>query len=392
MKRFGWILALWMATAPAWAAGKMTVQQLKDLLISLQKANTADADVAAQLKDVELTEEMTHSAMNGLGPYVPGQLTTEQLYVLEARSAVLAPPAADLPTTPAPDAATQKAILDKAIDYTNKTYAQLPTLTATKATRRFQDKTEFTQGSIAAHSSVAVAAPISPIRYTAGDEATVTLQNGADRNPLENDKTQWGRNGMIALLGQGPALTTVLREAQGTGKIDWVRWETIDGKQAAVYSFVVDKKVSRYAVNYCCFPETSQEGQMTMRGLSGPGAGPGGTAAGGDTQGNYAINATWRNFKATVPYHGEIFVDPDSGTVVRLITQADFKSGDWVRQEDQCIQFGVVTVGDKPMIVPVTTYINTLSRPYGDNQKAATIQRHTLFISEYKNYQAGAAH
>jgi len=56
MKRFGWILVLWMATAPAWAAGKMTVQQLKDLLISLQKANTADADVAAQLKDVELTE------------------------------------------------------------------------------------------------------------------------------------------------------------------------------------------------------------------------------------------------------------------------------------------------------------------------------------------------
>ena len=131
---------------------------------------------------------------------------------------------------------------------------------------------------------------------------------------------------------------------------------------------------------------------MTMRGLSGPGAGPGGTAAGGDTMGNYGTNANWKNFKATVPYHGEIFVDPDSGTVVRLITQADFKSGDWVRQEDQCIQFGAVTVGDKPMVVPVTTFINTLSRPYGDNQRASTILRHTLFISEYKNYQAGAAH
>ncbi|MGP8173240.1 MAG: hypothetical protein ACLP7O_01680, partial [Terracidiphilus sp.] len=116
MKRFGWILVLLLAASPAWAAKKITVQQLKDLLISLQQEKKTDADVAVQLRQVELTEELTLATMNSMVNYVPGPYSTEQIYVLEARSALLAPPAADLPATPAPDAATQKAILDKAVD------------------------------------------------------------------------------------------------------------------------------------------------------------------------------------------------------------------------------------------------------------------------------------
>src|ERR1035438_7274827 len=104
----------------------MTVQQLKDILAADQKSQKSDGDVAAELKDVDLTEELTHSTMDSFKPMIPGQLTTEQLFVLEIRSAVLAPPVSDIPTTPAPDAAKQKAILDKATDYATKTYAQLP--------------------------------------------------------------------------------------------------------------------------------------------------------------------------------------------------------------------------------------------------------------------------
>ena len=63
---------------------------------------------------------------------------------------MLPPPVADLPATPAPDAAAQKAILDKAVDYTTKTYTQLPHLTATKTTIRFQDNV----GAIAAISGM----------------------------------------------------------------------------------------------------------------------------------------------------------------------------------------------------------------------------------------------
>lgn len=375
MKRIGWALMLVLAASPAWAAKKLTVQQLKDLLVSLHQANKTDAEVAAELTEVELSEELSRSTMNSLAGSVSGQLTTEQLFILEARSAMLAPPAADLPATPAPDAATQKAILDKAADYASKTYKQLPKVIGTKATRRFQDNQQLAEGSTAAHSSTTVLAAMPPIRYMAGTETTVTSQDGVEQTPA--DKTQWGANGMIAMLGQGPVLSTVMQEAQAAGKINWVRWETVIDHNAAVYSFAVDKKISHYAVNYCCFPETTQGGEMTMRGTSQPG-GPG----------NYNLNANWKNYRATVPYHGEIFVDPETGVVLRLITQADFKSSEWVRQEDQRIDYGTETVGGKTLVLPSRSIIDTLEMPYGDNPKGRFVFRHTLFTSEYTDYQA----
>jgi len=46
MKRFGWILVLLLATSPAWAAKKITVQQLKETLISLQQTKKGDEELS----------------------------------------------------------------------------------------------------------------------------------------------------------------------------------------------------------------------------------------------------------------------------------------------------------------------------------------------------------
>src|SRR5271166_5037846 len=257
MKRFGWILVLLMAVSPAWAAKKITVQQLTDLLISLQQAKKADAEVATELKQVVLTEELTSVTMNSLAQYVPGPATTEQIYVLEARSAVLAPPAADIPSTPPPDAATQKAILDKAIAYATKTFTQLPNLTVTKTTIRFQDNVEAIAAGSGLQSGAVDSASSDPslvsanqfVHYINSTQAPVTLHNGIEDNPLARDKTRWGQNGYIALIGQSPVLSTVLQEANSAEKISWLRWETVYGKTAAVFAYSVDKKKSHYAVN-----------------------------------------------------------------------------------------------------------------------------------------------
>ena len=101
MKRMRWLVALVLAGAPAWAAQKVTVDQLKDLLATDRKAQKPDSDVAAELRSVELTEQLTRSTMNGMEPNVSGQLTTEQLFVLEIRSAVLPPPAVSTNATSA---------------------------------------------------------------------------------------------------------------------------------------------------------------------------------------------------------------------------------------------------------------------------------------------------
>src|SRR5689334_9749424 len=105
MKRMGWFVLLLLATTTAWpAAKKISVAELKDMLATLHQQGKSDADVASALKQVQLSEELSRSTMNSLVPAVPGQLSTEQIYVLEARSAMLAPPATDIPATPAPDA------------------------------------------------------------------------------------------------------------------------------------------------------------------------------------------------------------------------------------------------------------------------------------------------
>ena len=375
MKRFGWILVILMAASPAWAARKINVQQLKDMLVSMQRAKKSDADVAAALKQVELTEELTLATMNSLVSFVPGLYSTEQIYVLEARSAVLPPPASDLPATPAPDAATQKAILDKALGYATKTYAQLPALTATKTTLRFQDNVEAVPASSGLHSSAAIIDPnlvnaSQFVHYINSTENQVTFQNGAEQNPLAMDKTTWGANGLIALLGQSPILSAVLAEAEGAGKLNWLRWETVNGIQTAVFSFAVDKKKSHYAVNYCCFPSTAQVGPRALQ-----------------------TDVTWENYKATVPYHGEIFVDPAAGIVVRLVTVAEFKAADVVHQEDTRIDYGPATVGGKPLVLPVRTIIDTEVVTGGQDFAGKYSTCRTLFTVDYKDYQpAGAAH
>jgi len=395
MKRLGWILVLLMAASPAWAAKKVTVQQLKDLLSSMHAARKTDADVSAELKQLELSEELTRGAMNSLVEFVPGPLSTEQVYVLEARSAVLAPPAADLPATPAPDAAAQKALLDKAAAFASKTYAQLPPLSATKTTIRFQDNVEALAASSGMHSGAKEAAsdPATVtasqfVHYINSTETPVESQNGAEKLSPAKDKIQWGLNGQIALQGQGPVLSTVLDEAQATGKLAWLRWENINGKPAAVFSFAVDKKKTHYAVNYCCFPDVDQAGSARFSGAMGigqPGASPG---ASGGAKGNLQTVTSWHNYKATVPYHGEIFIDPDTGIIVRLVTIAEFKNSDVVHQEDQRIDYGPVIVDGKPLVVPVKSVINTEVVPNGDSGAGKYSTRHTLFTTEYKDYAA----
>jgi len=142
MKRLVCILAIALFALPAWSAKKITVAELTDMLKSMHDQQKSDADVAAALKQVQLSELLQRDTMNSFAAYSPGPLTNEQIYVLEARSAMMPPPAADLPTTPVPDGAGQKAILDKAAEYATKTWAQLPAVTATRTTLRFQDNVE----------------------------------------------------------------------------------------------------------------------------------------------------------------------------------------------------------------------------------------------------------
>ena len=122
-------------------------------------------------------------------------------------------------------------------------------------------------------------------------------------------------------------------------------------------------------MNVCCFPDLQQAGMP----ISPPGpalaqdsreAKP---VLRGGAKGNFQTNTDWHNYKAGgLPYHGEFFIDPDSGIVVRMITQAELKPSEVVHLEDTRIDYAPETVGDKTLVLPMRTMINTEVVPNGD--------------------------
>lgn len=395
MKRFSWIALMLLVAVPAFpAAKKITVAELKDMLATMHQQNKSDEDVAAALKQVVLSEELDRATMNAFSSEVPGKLSTEQIYVLEARSALLPPPPSAVPANPAPDAATQQAILNKAASYASGTWGQLPDLTVTRTTLRFQDNVEALADGSSMHggstdSNVGLwVNPYNYIHYINSSDTEIALDKGEERLP--EDKTQWGRNKMIESMEPDPDVASIFEEAKDYGGLKWERWELVNGKPAAVYSYDVPKKKSKMAVNVCCFPEVDQAGVASFTGQNGTGA-PGGTpGSGGGARGNFQTSTSWSPYKEkNVGFHGEFFIDPDTGIILRMNTIDEQKSSDMVHQLDTRVDYGPVVVGGKALLLPIRSVTVTEVVPNGEAGAGGFSTRTTLFTSEYKNYAPG---
>jgi hypothetical protein len=399
MKRFLLCVVLLAWAFPAWSAKKISVAELTDLLRSLEQERKSDAEVANALKQVELSEELTRSAMNSVVDLVNGPLSTEQIYVLEARSANLIPPASDLPSMPAPDAPTQKAILAKADTYVTRTYDQLPALTATRTTLRFQDNVEalaassgISSGAKEAVTSSGFTKPASYLHYINSTAHLVTSEHGLEKKPAEKDQAKWGANGMTAIQEPDPSLGRVFNEAQAAGTFQWLRWELINGKPAAVFSFAVPKQKSKLAVNVCCFPNVDQTGVARFYTSTTAGAIAGQEASGsggGGVTGNFQTHTEWHEFKTTAPYHGRLFIDTETGVVVRMIVEAEMKPGEVVHQLDTRVDFAPVKAGQGTFVVPVKSVINSVVVPNGESGAGGYSTRCTLLTSQYSEYRLG---
>lgn len=403
MQRFLFaFLLVFTLSSPALAVRKTTVRELQETLLSLKDAKKSDQEVATRLKEIELSEQLTMDAKNRLLNDLPGPLSTEQIYVLEALSANLPPPAADLPITPAPDAAAQQAILVKAEHYVTRTYEQLPLLAATRSTLRFQDNVEAVAQSSGivgsateVDTSFGLSNTVSIVHFINSTDSIISSEHGAEKLPTETDKIPWGANRMIAIEAPAPSLSVIFREAQAAGTIQWLRWEMVNGRQAAVFSLAVPKSKSRLAVDICCFPSVTQIGTArfytptSAAQLGGSEAAPGGA---GGVRGNMQTNTEWQPYKATAAYHGELFIDPETGIVVRMITEAELKPAEMVHRFDTRIDYGPVPVGAGMLVVPVKSIVNTVVVPRGDSGAGTYTTRRTLFSSEYKDYRLAGAH
>jgi hypothetical protein len=391
--RFVLMTALMAAvTLPVFAAKTLSVKELAAFIADLQQQSKSDSNIADKLMDVDLSEELTPAAIDNLRGMNLGPETMEQVHILAVESATLPPPASEVPAQAPPDPAAQKAIIDHTISYLSD-FMHLPKLTADRTTIRYQNGPDYVYssggGTLTARTDLGQQfSPDNPYLKNLGEHTmAVEILGGVEVRPAKikaNDPS--AQNGQISQGGPGPLLGVAFEDA-AKGRMQFARWETVNGRTLAVFSFEVPKKQSHYEVSYCCFPHTESVGShmaqpMTSQGSDAMGAGAGVASA----TGVYATNTTFEPFKTRAGFHGEFFIDPPTGQVLRFIMKADLRKSDFVRQEDTRIDYGSVTVDGKAMVLPLDSYVLTTVTPAGDSGQRIA-DRRTVFEVHYANYR-----
>jgi len=366
-------LFLFVFILPVWSAPKkLTVDDLKQLLLSLQAAKKGDQDVASALKQALLTEELTDARKLELGPLSPGSMTTEQIDVLQLESAMLPPPASDLPHDPAPDADGQKALLAKAQTYVTQAVGQLPSLTASRMTMRFQDAVApvatFAKGTGMYQEGdptwTQVEQPF--IHMVSAMPYPVQMDHGSEVAPGKKGKNQWKTGDPTGSETPPMPLGSVFQEAAANGDLKWLRWQMIDGKKMAVFSFAIDKNKTKNTVDYCCFPVTDTTGI----GLS-----------------SFQSFSEWKPFLTRVGYYGELYIDPDSGTMVRTIVHAKLKPTDFVHSEGVRTDYQRMNFRLSPIVLPVRRIIQAEVVPNGDSFGSHYAVQHSYLLETYGDFK-----
>jgi hypothetical protein len=118
----------------------------------------------------------------------------------------------------------------------------------------------------------------------------------------------------------GPLLSAVKDAIALPGGLIWIRWEKGgDSGPRAVFRYEVPTQRSRYEAGGCCLPDGN--GTTDFAKLRG--------------------------------YHGEIAIDPASGTILRLEIESDLEGFLPLDRSEIMIAYGSVEIGGKTYICPV---------------------------------------
>jgi len=308
--------AIWLFIAgialPALPANRVTVEQLERTIATVK--SRPDSEVAKQLSALELVERLSSAKLEQLKNGLTGERAQQALLALADASAFSPPPASEIPATAAPDRASQRRIMAQTVDYLGKTLPLLPNLFAARYTTRFESRPSLIDDPASTENSLhQVSKSRVTVLYRDGQEF-VDSGVGKDKKPEAPDKglTTWGEF--------GPMMGIVVIDA-ARSKLAWSHWELGEGGPQAVFSYSVPKERSHYDVSFCCVTEAY--------GLE--------------------INV----LSQRVGYHGEITVDPDSGTILRLTAIADMEPGNPIAIASTAVEYGPVQIGGRTYFCPV---------------------------------------
>jgi VWFA-related protein len=297
---------------PAFAAQKVTADELEKAVSQAQ--SLPDADAAAKITELELTERLSPERLTKALAGLQGPKAQRALIGVADHGAFLSLPAAEIPAKGAPDIAEQRRIMGLTAVYVARSVGQLPHFSATRTVTYFQTApttvTEQNPTDFGALHAVKLSRAV--VEYRDGEEKV-------DPGPVKAKAT--GPDQGLKTWGVfGPIQTQVLLDA-AQNELAWSHWEAGAAGPVAVFRYRVKPEKSHYQIRYCC------------------------------TIAKFGFETN--EFQVMAGYHGEIAVDPQTGTIVRLQLQADLKPGDAMTRADLAVEYAPVELGGKTYVCPM---------------------------------------
>jgi hypothetical protein len=335
MRRLFIIAILAFLALPALAARRLTVAQLEQTLAANIAADKSDADIVRQIAGIDLTERLTETTLDRLGAHFIGTPVAPALQLLADRSAFLDPPPGELPSTPAPEAATQQRILSALRRYVVETLPRLPDFLATRTTLHYDDGPYVvSKGEWPSRSG---------LHLVDRSSREISIRDERESQIPGSRSAVWQQQGGLISGGEFGATLGMILTDTAQGKISWSHWEQTPDGEAAVFQYSVPRSASHFEVI------SSLEHQHTAETYDAPNGGGRGISSIGTRPGggpNISI------LRTTSQYHGSLWIDPTTGTILRITIQADLKS-ESLNRAAILVQYGPVRIGDANFICPI---------------------------------------
>ena len=345
MRRLMLLVFLASLVPYAGAAKRVTVAQLEQALNAAQTAHKPDPEIAHQIGGLELSERLTEATLNRLTASLDaGSQAALALQLLADQSAFLDPPASELPSTAAPDDATQQRMIDAARTYVAKIVLQLPRLFAIQTTNGYDDRPqEIKKGGWPVRAGLHLV-------NTSSREISVFDEQTNESTTATSARLQ-EQSGLVSGGEFGSTLNMILTDTL-KGKVNWSHWEQAAAGPVAVFHYSVPSSASHFEVINTLQRQASLEGTSTGRVGSRQGAGIDLKSSGGSKTSTFITRPG---------YHGSLWVDPVTGAILRTTMDADTKGSAQFKRAAILVQYGPIQIGESQFICPVRSLALSLA-------------------------------
>jgi len=296
---------------PTLAVRFVTVGQLEHI-VELAQA-VSDAEAARQLSRLVLNERLSSPMLSNLNARLRGKKAQQALIALGDASSFLPLAAPEIPVKAPPNEDEQRIILSRTVDYLHNTIPKLPNLFAARTTAHYeQAPQQVEQGGTRSSPAWRLASTSADIVLYRDRKEVLETRSGKTRSS-SSEKSRF-----VVLGVFGPVLSMAVTDA-GPDKLTWSHWEQGESEPLAVFRFVVPKSRSHFQTSYHSL---------------------------------FAEDAAHVNSEIT-GYHGEVAIDPENGTIFRLVVMADPDPSTRIVRSDVMVEYGPVEIAGKTYTCPV---------------------------------------